>query len=117
MSAFALPYGLSDDREQPVPTRRPQPAPDLPDILALKHREEDDLRATNDVLKRHIADLTQDAAIRGIVAVVAHHEVMVGRYQVDRRVGIEAVIDQIERRVAHAVRQRLPPTFDPHGRT
>ena len=75
-------------------------------------REEDDLGAADEVVERHIADLAQHAAVGRVVAVVAHHEVVAGRHRVDLRVVVEGVIDEIERVVAHAVRQRLLPALD-----
>ena len=84
------PSGSSNDREQPVPAHDPRPAPDLPGRLAVADREEDDLGAADDVVERHVADLAQHAAVGRIVAVVAHHEVVVGRHGVDRRVVVEA---------------------------
>ena len=40
---------------------------------------------------------------------------MAGRHLIDFGVVVEAVVDQIERRVAHAVGQRLAPAFDAGG--
>ena len=45
-----------DPHEQPVPADRPRPAPELPGRRAVADREEDDLRAADQVLRRHIAD-------------------------------------------------------------
>src|SRR5262249_33473545 len=67
------PYGSSHDREQPAPTHREWPAPELPGALAFIDREEDDLGTADDVLERHGADL-REAAVGRVVAVVAHHE-------------------------------------------
>src|SRR5258708_2115416 len=77
------PVGLAGDGEQPVPAYDPRPAPDLPRVLALEHREEDHLRTTDEVLERHIADLAEDAAVGRIVTVVTHHEIVAGRHLVN----------------------------------
>ena len=70
------PCGSSDDREQPAPAHRHRPAPELPGALALEDGEENDLRLADDILERHHADLAE-AAVGRIVAVVAHHEIMI----------------------------------------
>src|SRR4029453_13044688 len=64
---------LSNDREQPGPAHRPWPAPELPGLLTLGDREEDDLGAADQVLERHEANRRFHAAVGGVVAVVAHH--------------------------------------------
>src|SRR5262249_21677019 len=112
---FLLARGSSYDREQPVPAHGPRPAPYHPGVLALTDGEEDDLSLADDVLERHIANLAEHATIGGIVAVVAHHEEMARGHLVDRRIVVKAVVDQIERRVAHPIRQSLPPPLDPRG--
>ena len=112
---FVLGCGSSHDREQPAPADRPWPAPYLPGVLAFGDREEDDLGPTDNVLERHIADLAEHAAVGRVVAVVAHHEVMTGGHMIDRGIVVEAVIDQIERRIAHAVRQRFAPALHAFG--
>ena len=88
-----------------------RPAPELPGALALIDGEEDDLRLADDILERHHSDLAETAVGR-VVAIVAHHEVVVGRHGVDLRVVGKTVIDQIERIIAHAVRQCFLPALD-----
>src|SRR5581483_9936205 len=107
---LSLRPGSSDERKQPAPAHRPGPAPRVP-LLAVRDREENDLRASDKVLKRNIADLAEHAAVGGIVAVVAHHEEMTRRHDVFLRVVVETVVDQIECRIGHAVRQRLAPAL------
>src|SRR6516225_5402191 len=87
------PYGSSDDREQPVPAHRQRPTPELPCALTLVDREENDLRFADDILNRHHANLAE-AAVGGIVAIVTHHEIMVGRHCVDLGVVGKSVVHQ-----------------------
>src|SRR5579884_3831371 len=82
------PSGSSHDREQPVPADGEWPAPEFPGALALINREKYDLRFADDVLERNEPDLTE-AAIRRVVAVVAHHEIMAGWNGIDLRVRSE----------------------------
>src|SRR6516162_394720 len=105
--------GSSYDREQPVPAHGPRPAPYHPGVLTFPNGKENNLGAADDVLERHIADLAENAAIGGIVAIVAHHEIMTGGHLIDRGIVVEAVIDEVERRVAHPVGQGFPPALDP----
>src|SRR6516162_8043761 len=91
--------GSSYDREQPVPAHGPRPAPYHPGVLTFPNGKENNL----------------DAAIGGIVAIVAHHEVMTGGHLIDRGIVVEAVVDEIERRVAHPVGQGFSPAFHPRG--
>src|SRR5205807_2897804 len=107
--------GSSHQRKQPVPAYRPRPAPYHPGMLALANREENDLCLAHEILKRHVPDLTEDAAVCGIVAIIAHHEIVPLRHLIDGRIVVEAIIDKIERRIAHAVRQCLSPALDPRG--
>src|SRR5262249_14936018 len=60
---------------------------------------------TYDVGARDVADLAAHTAVGRVVAVVAHHEIMLGRNLVDRRVVVESVWDQIDRCNADAVGQ------------
>src|SRR4030095_4335802 len=113
--ACLLARGSSYDREQPIPAHGPRPAPYHPRVLAFENREEDDLGPPDDVLERHVPDLTDNAPIGGIVAIVAHHEIMAGGHLIDRSIIVEAVVDEIERRIAHAVRQSLTPTLHSRG--
>src|SRR6185369_6339127 len=73
----------SDDFEEAIPAYCPRPAPERPGMLAFGDGEEDHLGATDQILLRHIADLAEEAAIGGVVAVVAHHEEVAGRHGVD----------------------------------
>src|SRR5204863_393116 len=82
--------------------------------LAAADREEDELRLADEVLERHIADRRHHSAVGGVVAVVAHHEIMSGRHLVFLGVVEIAVLQQVERLVAHAIGQRLAPA--PHAR-
>src|SRR5664280_3772055 len=100
---FPWPYGSSHNREQPVPAHRHRPTPELPGALALIDGEENDLRLADDILERHRADLAE-AAVGGIVAIVAHHEIMAGRHGVNLGVVGKAVVYQVERVEAHAFR-------------
>src|SRR5215469_10380366 len=105
----------ANDPEQAVPAHRPRPAPHLPSVRAVTDREEDDFGAADDVLERHIADPAarrRHSAVVGVVAVVAHHEEMPGRYEVGRRVVVQGILDAIERLVADAIRQGLAPEPD-----
>src|SRR5262249_45718729 len=106
------PAALPHDREQPAPPYAPGPAPELPSVLSLPDREEDDLRASDQILERHVSDCGFHAAVGGVVAVVAHHEEVPGGHHVFLRVVVESVVDQIERRVAHTVGQRFAPALD-----
>src|SRR5262245_31418277 len=110
---FLLARCSSDDREQPVPPHGPRPAPYHPGVLTLPDGEENDLGAADDVLERHIADLAENATVSRIVAIVAHHEEVAGGHLIDRRIVVEAAVDEIERRVGHTIRQRLPPPLYP----
>src|SRR5262245_54188886 len=84
-------------------------------MLTFQYGEEDDLGPTNDVFKRHIADLTENPAVGRVVPVVAHHEIMPLRHLVDGRVVVEAIIHQIESGVAYPVGERLAPALDTRG--
>src|SRR5437867_6559308 len=84
------------------------------DASVFAHRPEDGLHASDQVLRRHIADRVFHAAVGGVVAVVAHHEIVPGWHPIFLGVVVEAVFDQVERRVAHAVRQGLAPLLDTH---
>src|SRR5262249_14198787 len=101
--------------KQPAPPHRPGPTPELPCMLALKHGEENDLGAPDEILQWHIADCSLYTAVGRVVTVVAHHEVMAVRHHVFFRVVVETVVDQIESRIAYPVRQRLAPALDTGG--
>src|SRR5262249_29630325 len=78
----------ANDPEQPAPAHRPRPAPPLQSVRAVTDREEDDFGAADNILERHIAAPAarrRHSAVVGVVAVVAHHEEMPGRYEVGRR--------------------------------
>src|SRR3569623_508129 len=106
----------SDDREQTVPAHADRPAPELPCLLASIDGEENQMRFADEVLRRHVAAVRRYAAVAGIVAVVAHHEVMAFRHDIHRGVVVIAVIDAIEGLVGNAVRQRFLPLLDARGR-
>src|SRR6516164_11703560 len=102
--------------EYSPPTNVRGPILHLPRMRAAPNREDHHLGATDQILKWHVADLAENAAVGRIVAIVAHHEVVPGRHLVDRGVVVEAVLDQLERGVAHSVGQCLAPALDAHGR-
>src|SRR5215470_15472951 len=79
---------------------------------AFADRPEDDLRAPDQVSRRHIPDLPFHAAVDRVVAVVAQHEIVAGGYLIFLGVVVGAVIHQVERRVAYSVRQGLAPLLD-----
>src|SRR6202795_1067610 len=86
--AFAVLTGRDEysmyAHEQPIPTHRPRPAPELPRGRVID-REEDDLRAPDQIFGRHVTHWAgHDARVRRIVPVVAHHEITPGRHLVDR---------------------------------
>src|SRR6185436_14538425 len=77
---------LPDEAEDPSPANihGPRPWAGQAEGVGIVDgcREEDDLGPSHEVLERHEADAVARrllAAVRGVVAVVAHHEVMPGR--------------------------------------
>src|ERR1700724_1945360 len=89
--ALRLAMTSADDREQPRPADGPRPVPDVPGRLAAFEREEDDAGVADQQVGCDVADVGK-AAVLGIIAIVAHHEVMAGRHRVDVRVvGVERV--------------------------
>src|SRR5262249_52413920 len=110
-SSCPWPCGSSDDCEQPAPAYRYRPAPELPGALAFKDREENDLCLAHDILERHHSDLAEPAVGR-IVAIVAHHEIVVGRHRIDLGIVGKAIVNQIECVIAHAVWKCFLPAFD-----
>src|SRR5215510_2142341 len=72
--------------------------------------EEDDFGASDEVLEGHVAHAVAGrllAAVGGIVAVVAHHEVVTGRHLVAADVVELSALDGIEHEVFDAVGQRF----------
>src|SRR5262245_38543893 len=53
----------SHQREQPPPTHRARPAPDMPGRLAVADRKEDDLGLTDKVLEWNVTDGRRHAAV------------------------------------------------------
>ena len=98
-----------------VPAHRPRPAPEHPGMLAFGDREEDHLGAADQILLRHVADLAEEPAVGGVVAVVAHHEEVAGRHHVDVGVVEVAVVGAVQRLIGHAVRQRFLPALHPRA--
>src|SRR5262249_44544894 len=75
-------FDSSHDREKPAPTYRPWPTPDMPGGLPIADGEENNLSLADQILKRdvpHPAPLLGHAAVRRIIAIIAHHEIMAGR--------------------------------------
>src|SRR5260370_2370228 len=65
--------------ENTVPAYVPRPPPDLPGRRSLIDREENDLAPSDQILERHVADaalVRRQPRIAGIVAVVAHHDIV-----------------------------------------
>src|SRR5258706_12058860 len=81
------PRASVDRFEEALVADRPRPLPNLPDLrLAIEfvvtnRREENELGFADQILVRHEADAGRAvAAVGGVVAVVAHHEIMARRY-------------------------------------
>src|SRR5579885_3299049 len=87
--------------EQTAVAYRERPAPDLPPMRLAIGRKEDELRPPDQVLRRHIADRRQHAAVLRVVAVVPHREVMPGRHFVDGRIVERTVVTDLDDRVLH----------------
>src|SRR5438874_1023159 len=64
---------LPQQREQPVPSCRPRPAPHLPRRCSAAHREEDDLGRSDEFFERHITHVGEWGGLR-ILAVITYHE-------------------------------------------
>ncbi|ENN86272.1 hypothetical protein RHSP_34952 [Rhizobium freirei PRF 81] len=72
----------------------------------MTEREEDDAGATDEIFSRHITDV--ETAIVGIVAIVAHHEIMPGRNDIFLRVVAARIRRKIQRVIDLAgIRQPL----------
>src|SRR5262245_44331033 len=108
-----LACGSSNDRKKAAQAERRWPAPDLPGSGTVADREVDDLGTADNVLERDIANLIQDPAVGGIVAIVSHHEIVAGRNLVDRSVIERPILHEIGGLVARAARQRLAPAANP----
>src|SRR5262249_50053160 len=104
-------YGSSYRHEKSAESERCRPAPDLPGGRPIPDREVNDLGPSDNVVERHIPYFVEIAAVGGTVAVVAHHEIVSGRDGVDLGVVEIAVVKEVERREAPAVRQGLAPAF------
>src|ERR1700722_18864446 len=79
------------------------------------YREEDDLRLAYQVLKRDVTDAAsrrRDSAIKRIVAIVAHHEIMIWRHGIDLRGVDVGMLDAVEGVIADAIGQGLAPALD-----
>src|ERR1051326_2423570 len=88
-----------------VPADGPGPFPNFPGAAA--HRKEDELGRADQVFERHEPHVGE-AAVLGVVAVVAHHEIMPGRDRVDARgVGKATTLRALQGVVGDPVRQRL----------
>src|SRR6516165_12321132 len=77
---------LAHALEDAVPAYGPRPPPHFPRRRPLVDRKEDDLGPADQVLEWHIADpalVCRKPGIAGIVAIVAHHEIMARRHFVD----------------------------------
>src|ERR1700759_4656603 len=106
---------LANDIEQALPTQRPRPQPYLPRMRIAAHREENNLGLADQVLERHVSDAAgrrRNAAVERIITVVAHHEIMIRRHDIDPCVVDLGTLDTVERIIADAVRQRLMPALD-----
>ena len=68
----------SKPREQPVKAHVCRPTPDCQRMRAVFHREEHHFCRTNQIFKGYKSDV--ESAVERIVPVVAHHEIMSGRY-------------------------------------
>src|SRR4029077_20846564 len=75
-----------DMLENAIPANGRGPFPKLPGAGVLVDREKDDLGAPLEIFEGHVADLAQHARILGIVAIIPHHEVMLGWHGVDGRI-------------------------------
>src|SRR5215467_3154889 len=91
------------------------PSDRLPRSADLLPREEDDPDAADQVLKWHVANLVKHSAVSGIVEVITQHEVVTRRNCKDFRVVKEAVVVQVEHRVARPIRQGFAPAFGPRA--
>src|ERR1700733_3194867 len=103
VSRAAREFTSIDSGEKPMIADFPGPSPDFPQ--AAVDREEDKDRLADQLVGRDIPHI--ESAVVGIVAVVAHHEVMArrddeGTHIVDRIIGMAR-----EHEIALAVRQRL----------
>src|SRR5262249_48302062 len=105
---------LFDRLKEPIVADGPWPLPKFPNVglaslLIVGDRGDDDeLRFADEVLLRNIADAgVEITAVGGIVAVVAHHEIVACRHDVFLRVVETTLRIAVENVVRHAARQRL----------
>ncbi len=81
--------------------------------------QQDDLRPADQVLRRHVADPDGlgIAAVLGVVAVVAHHEVVLGRHDIDAGVVHVAARPEVRDGVACGRSAGSRGSAPPHGRS
>src|SRR5215203_4454737 len=91
--------GVRGQRSKPPPHRSGR----LVEIATFA-RIEDEIRLADDVSCRQEADPLHVAAVDDVVAIVAEQEEMTGRYGVERRVVRRAIVDKVERGIAHPIR-------------
>src|SRR5262245_6398753 len=110
LAATALAHETED--APPADVERPRPWARQPEGVGVVDggREEDDLGAPHQVLVGDVAHAVARrllAAVGGVVAVVAHHEVMAGRHLVGLGIVELAVGDGVQHVVLDAIGQRL----------
>src|SRR6185437_16896443 len=96
-------------REQPVVADGKGPLPNLPPMGVTVGREEQEYRTTDNILCGNVANTAGRIATVGrVVAIVAHHEIMIRRNREDWRV-VEWIVGarQLENGMLIAVRQCL----------
>src|SRR5208337_764228 len=89
--------GSMRNLEDPAPAALERPAPEGERRLAFLdvEREEDALRAADEILERHVSDAPHcfwHAGIGRVVAIVAHHEEVVGRDDEELGVVVDAAV-------------------------
>src|SRR5215204_1996291 len=100
-----LPHG----HEHASPPDCPRPAPKFPGAGPCADRKEDEFGATNDIFERHVSDHRKHSAVGRIVTVIAHHEIVLRRHAIEKRVVARTSGVEVERGVLDALRQRLAP--------
>src|SRR5215475_628723 len=105
---------LAHEAENPTPPDVEGPGPGARQLegvgIVNGGGEEDDFGAPDEVLKGHVAHAVARrllAAVGGVVAVVAHHEVVTGRHLVAADVVELSTLDGIQHEVFDAVEQRF----------
>src|ERR1700692_2028479 len=94
-----------NEGEQPLPAGGFRPLPEFPEFRAAIGGEEDQFGLADKVLGWNVAYI--GAAVVGIVAVVAHHEVVAGRHNEDVGVVGRAVGIAVEHEIVFAVGERF----------